>query len=803
VKAFFSDREGPLSPARILAAVAFLAAAYWVGSLFTAARALNDWLLPRYLAAWGGAALFGLSSYAVGLRIVGALWNPSDLRPGRRVLAIAAGVLVFVWGTFLVGICGGLGTFFFLAWPAVLLLIGLEPLAREGAAVWSALVDRRWQLSWMDALALVLGAIAFFAMYLPMLSVDNLNYDARWYQLAYAEHYTAAGGIVRLPEGPLQGAAPQLAILLYTWAWQLPNSAMFDRIELCLHVELLLTCVTIVSIPTLVQLLRPGVRATPIAALAFFLFPQIFMYDTGIQGAADHVAAFWSIPIWVALILFWKKLGWREATLVAIPIAGLALTKNSAVATLVPILLALLIRAGWRARSGVGVAVAELGRLLVLGLAFTTVHWLKNVIFYGDPVYPVLGNLFPTHPWTVDSAHRLQVFVDDNFKPVASFSINLRNAFKALWEYHYAPGYNYGDFHGGHPAFGSLFAASVLVLPFLRGTKRIWGLALLIHVGLLAWFYMAHNERFLQPAIPWMAAVTAATLGLAWASGSWLLRVGVVALIGAQVAGQADIPFFPTHRMNGRSTPFASTVELLGAGYRGDAAARTHVFKEWEQIGALLPIDAKVLVHDWPLRFGIRRQTVTDIMFGVQYGISYGHLGSLEALHEKFKEMGVTHVAWYSGVIDTNDSISGELLFRAYTHATTFQRTAAGWNVGTLPETPPKDVGHSVLVIGCGSPFKTGLYELSDLNASALPQAVTLPQFNPREETADLPSLAAKADWIAIETACNKPLDLGAFLPLGRRTAAPAMDLYVRKAPHVDPPPKPPEPAPQVDAGSP
>src|SRR6185295_10832223 len=54
--------------------------------------------------------------------------------------------------------------------------------------------------------------------------------------------------------------------------------------------------------------------------------------------------------------------------------------------------------AGARREAGVAIGVAA-----AVGLLATTPLWLKNWIWYGNPVFPFLHDVFPTHPWSADA----------------------------------------------------------------------------------------------------------------------------------------------------------------------------------------------------------------------------------------------------------------------------------------------------------------------------------------------------------------------------------------------------------------
>ena len=235
--------------------------------------------------------------------------------------------------------------------------------------------------------------------------------------------------------------------------------------------------------------------------------------------------------------------------------------------------------------------------------------------------------------------------------------------------------------------------------------------------------------------------------------------------------------------MNGARPVLERSIYLLGSGYRKDVAQRLLMYDDWAQVGAMLPVDARLLIHVWPLHLGIGRQTVTDNMFGGQLGLAYGRLGSIPAVHEKLKEMGVTHVSWREDFEDM-DSLAGELLFRTYAHLYTGERLYKnGWTVAPVPRQTPAPRSDRVLVVGCGYPYKTGLYTLEELSVPRPTLYVPMAQFTPSKTSPTPAMLIDEASYLAIENTCPIALNISGFTSLGPRRATPAMTLYARTIP--------------------
>ena len=232
--------------------------------------------------------------------------------------------------------------------------------------------------------------------------------------------------------------------------------------------------------------------------------------------------------------------------------------------------------------------------------------------------------------------------------------------------------------HGVTPAFGSLFTACWLLWPWLRVGRRLWAAVACAHVAILLWYVTAHQERYLLPLVPLMAAVVAATLALAWQQGSRVVRGLLVLLVMAQLGGAAVIPFLPTHRAH-QEAPLTRGVRLLGLTTGDQRGAHDSALHAWAEVGRALPRDAVVLLHRNLLHLGIDRRVVSDVV-PHQFGLSYAELGSLPAIHRELRAFGVTHVGFQAEGED-RDSLAGELLFRAFAlRGTAEPHEVAGWN---------------------------------------------------------------------------------------------------------------------------
>jgi len=734
----------------VAAALAALANTLW--PYFTDVFPLKLWLLPHVLSAWVGALVFAAASLSVGLRLQGLLF-PGPRRDGHVALAFATGGFAFMLGLTLLGHLHLFEPWLFWTYPAVLFLVGLEPLVEA--------LQRWWQasrftltLAWWEWPFLLLGLAALAVAVLPTLAPMNLNFDARWYHLGIAERYVAAGGIERSEEGLMMLAAPHLASVLYTWGQLRPGVSLLDHTLLCQQLEVVTLLGTLFAVPPLVRALSPRLGVVSRWAwVTVLLFPSLYVYDTALMGGADHVAAWWVPTALLAWVQAQQRGDARSWALVAMHVGAIALTKYTAAFFIIPVVA--LVFVGFVVRLVRERSVAPLKVALVAlatGLLVTSPLWLRNTLWYHNPLYPFAGALFPSTPWTEDSlAWAARFSADNGAMHHESFMAGVRATLTALWNYHLEL-YTWESFTKRLPIFGSLFTASVFVLPLIGRARRVWALVLVIHVGIALWFNLSHQLRYLIVMVPAMAAVAFVVFERAWRLG-WAARAGVGLVVALQLSVTAGVPFLNTHAMNGARSAFAYTIDQFTQGLgSGNPQARLEPFNDWERVGRELPKKARILYHNRISMTGLQHVTLSDEP-GVQYGLSYGRFPSMKAMHARLVEMGVSHLSW----MDENgppDSVAGELRFRAFAKEHVIDEPKGAWHYGQLAEPPAFERGDGVWFHGCGASYGTGLYRLADLTVPINYQKLPFP--SPRVAGGG-PDVQARAQYAVIETGCGGP----------------------------------------------
>jgi hypothetical protein len=729
---------------------------------------LQDWLSFRYLRASLAAAGFAFASlvggHAILVRVLGRTLPLAE----HVTIAFALGVFAFFLVSFAVGIAGGYGTWFFFGAPTVLVSFGASRFGRTVARFrrHATHLDLRGRLGPLGVGILALGVLGIALVWFPILTPQNASYDARWYHLGIAEQYVVRGGIQPFTEGWVNGAYPQLSSLLYAWAFSAPGD-LFDHVETAAHVELAIFFMTLLGVGALVR--RISGHRSPLAWVALFAFPGIFCYDSGLVLGADHVAALWAAPVFLLALRLSELPTKAYALLLGAVIAGALDTKYTAV-LLVPLPLALGI-----ASVLLGEHRRPLGRaaLVVIAtvLALTAPHWLKNLIYYADPLYPLLRGLFPARPWSEAAEAPLA-----GWYYLARVSFDLRGFVemaKTLVTFSFIP-HDFPQYHGNIPVFGSLFTLLTPALLFVPRRARLGWLFGGCYLGIGLWCFIHQYDRYLQVLVPWMAAGTAVVISWLFRQGG-VIRILVVVLVGLQAAWGAGVPFIPSHRT--AEAPIQKVVVDLLASRAGDAArARLMGYPEWQALGRALPKGATLLMHEEELALGVGAPVVHDHP-GSQGALYWGEPGATSPLEvwRLLRAHGVTHVAWATRLDHAHDTVAGALVFFDFvTHHADSLGVYGGFSLARLREEPPADEPPGeVAYFPCDPtpPFEPGLYPLGALSRSLddrRPMGRPVPGVG-------LSDALPRASFLVLDVRCHSPLsptDRGRFELLAARDKA-------------------------------
>lgn len=752
-------RSGRETLRQVGLALGLIAAVVIFGAVVHHHYPLEKWLVWKYAKAWLWALVWALACLAGGFELVRRLVPGPPLRE-RMLFGFAIGVYAFHLAMFLGGLAGIYGPVFAVALPVAFVAAGAKGLAEPLRR--AVRLRRRFPVPrprpWFYAPVVAFGVLCVLLLYVNQLTPKNASFDTQWYHLGLAEGWAVTGEIARSPEGSFVAALPQLSALLYTWAYLVPGLDYFEQIELAAHQEVVIFIATLASIPLLVRRLVPHARArVGLSWVALFLFPAIFIYDASLVTGSDHIAAFWAVPTFLAFLRAWPRLEPRACALLAAMLAAAILTKYQAASLVAFPAAGIAGRALWcaaRRRPHVRWLAGPLAAVAA-GLLLSAPHWLKNWVWYGDPFFPALYRHLELRPWHPDMAPLMEL----NWKrlvwrPEGTLLEQLWESARAVVTFSFRS-HARRQFHGQWPVFGSLFTLSVLLLPFLRRTRRVWALFLAANLGVFVWYYLSHVERYLQALVPWMAAVVAAVLVLAWERGR-LVRALVVPVVGLQVLWGADAWFLPTHAML-RDAPIREVARLASSGYRGDWADRERFFGGLQHFGDRLPEGATVLVHEYNPRLGLRARVVTD-MIGFQSGIHYGRQPSARAVYDQLRAFGVTHVVRLRGKSRGFDSLAGDLRFYEFVHrATERVEHRRGMELLRLRDEPPPDEATSkVAYLGCGPTYGRGLFDIARMTLPARsPERGVKPDRPIADGDDGLRAALAEAQFVVYDRRCK------------------------------------------------
>lgn len=764
---------------------------------------IQHWLFWRFASYWLSCAAFATCCLGLGHAVVRRITGPRLPLLQHLSVAFPIGVFAFELLMFSIGMFRLYQPWLFFVFPVVVIAATGPRLFKDARRWVTHLAAHRRRAPRVPLWKLLLpafGLLALALLYFGILSPDNVQFDSRWRHLAIPEDFAAYGGVRRFDEGWTGATGSHFHSFLYTWAWLFPGG-LFDHIELSQHIEFtIFLFTTLITIPAMVRWMVPGADPRLVWA-ARFLFPGVFLNDSNLSGNADHIAALFCAPLLFMTVRALRHLEPRYLLIVSMILPSLVMGKETATLMMAPMTIFLV--AGRAAQFAIqtarrridprrvgnwwkGPAVAVAGCLV-----FGAPHWLTNLVWHGDPFYPILHKYFSPYPWTADASYMYAAYLEVQMWAPPRTLAGIWETLGAVVDWSFVPN-DWKHHHGKVPVIGSLFTLLVPALLFLRGTRRAWFVVAWVHVGIFIWYSVHHQDRYLQSMMPWMAAVTATAIVLLWRQGGMFGRATLTLLVGAQVVWGGDIPFFT-------KKPIKRVVDLLAGGYDKAYDKRLNTQSSYAKIGKALPEGARVLLHENHAHLGINHSSVSDWSTW-QYGLSYGLLDSPRAVYDALKELGVTHIHWPNSRSRAWDSVASDLMFYDFVNRRAVKPKKFGKT--TLVEMPKKaPVGpeawdDSVAVIGCSRGYASGIYKVGDLQTKEFgPDKLTFAA--PRTAAAKRPSpteidgLLAKVAYVVLDPSCHakdKPKIKAAFDHVASRTRVPKnsnvlYELYIKKLP--------------------
>lgn len=679
---------------------------------------IRDWLFWPYAYLWLAVALFSLACVSLGFAVLRRSWGERLDWPVLETMlqSFVVGLVGFTLAMYAGGAIGIYGAPFAIGLVLVMIAVGARPLlsyGREVRAVEPA-APRASRIS--TYLVWGAGTACVALAYLQAMTPNAINYDGSWYHVPAAQDYAREGRIVPF-YSDYNRAFPHLATFVYAWGAMLPRLSAPLRWTLALHLEFLCFLWTLAGVAAAARWLIDDAKKPALWA-AFFLFPAIFVYDHNMGGAADHVLAVFAAPCFLAVMRALPRLDPRACALAGVTFAGAVLTKYQAVywiAGLGVILLVAWVRL-WSGRRGLALPEERAARTrqLVVGpallaatvLVLTSPHFVKNLIFYHNPFYPLAQTIFtdsyPQHP---KSAFFMEtIFAQPEHQLQGTFLERVKGALVLGLTCSFQPHYS---FTRDTPMLGSLFVLLLPVAFFAEKKRRLWLGIIATYVATVAWAWTYVVDRYLQAVVPMMAAVTAALIVRGWQLG-WPGRLALVPLVALQVVWGGDALFYSgTQRLT-------SAVNLINTGYEKLAKTRfDNYFSGALSASKAMPKQARVLLHSERINLGFDRPIIFDAP-GMQGLVYYDDLAGPNALYELYRRLGVTHLAWRASA-RSEHSKQGEILFAMFVAREAKKRTTYGdFQLAEMPATAPPPDGPLRAVL-LGTSYANGLYDVAQL----------------------------------------------------------------------------------------
>lgn len=690
----------------VCSALAMDGGLFWI---FNRDQPVLDSPLSQYALALAIAALFACSSWSLGLLIVKKLLPGRTRLDERLALGFVFGILAFHFCVWLLGVLGLLNRPACLLLPLVFLVAGARnawSMRRRISQLGGVLANRRRPQT-RGVKAHWLGAFTLFVLAGHCLTTASIGYDSAWYHLPVAEIYAARHAIRPFADGWYLGAFPQLASVMYAWGMVVAREPALG-LTTSAFIELTFVASAIFGVIPCVRALSPVRGRATWAWATIALFPAVYLYPPRIE--ADYAAAAFAPALLLLTLRAYRRFEVRELVGWATVLGGVSLVKYSAVSLLAFPVLLIGIRACHRLitpANGRRTAALALGAAAGTFLLVTTPHWLKNLVFYGDPLFPQLSG---AGAFTTVTRQYYLDFLKALWRPTPGWP-GVVETVRAMATFSFEP-HEYANYNAGHPIFGSLFSATLLPLLVLTRARRalVWQGAVLL--GVCVWFRIHHQDRYLLALLPWMCAVTGATIReLCWHGP--LLRAIAAAACALQfaVGVRWAIKLVPLDAIRGAL--WAPTI----------ADWRANQLQRWPtmvRVGRSLPPGATLMVHDERIRLGLERNSLSDAQ-GWQTRMSFVELGNSARIYDRLMALGVTHL-FAQGHSDGQDTVGSDLVYYSFFYR--YGTSTTEVEVRHMPAARPSEERADTrlaFVQSCGAVSSpTGLYRVIDLDDAQL-----------------------------------------------------------------------------------
>lgn len=321
-----------------------------------------------------------------------------EVRLQRRLMAIGLGILTLSLATFGLGILGCLQRGVFVALLGIMVLVGGWPLLRSRSQLSSAHLEPAEPFCWGAWPLVPLGSLALLAVLIPagiLWAHDGRGFDCLEYHLQLPREYLDAGRIFRIGHNAYSHF-PQNAEMLYLLAMVLRG----DAIEGMYLGQIINLSLGLTFLAGLHSLCRRWGRLPAWLAVAAVGGPQWFYVTT-----IAYVECYLLLMFVLALIALMPRVdgglpGWRSCLLAGVFVGGACGGKYTALVMVVPVIVLFML--GLKKR--LPHLVVFFGTTLVV---FSP--WLvKNLIWNGNPIFPLAARTLGPSDWTDEQLQRWQ-----------------------------------------------------------------------------------------------------------------------------------------------------------------------------------------------------------------------------------------------------------------------------------------------------------------------------------------------------------------------------------------------------------
>jgi|SRR5215213_648269 len=298
----------------------------------------------------------------------------------------------------------------------------------------------------------------------------------------------------------------------------------------------------------------------------------------------------------------------------------------------------------------------------LLALAVASPWYIKNTIWFHNPIYPfVTGEVAEFGPngvryFNADDERKLDAYFEAARKAipdvVAAQQQELANAANSrlerhpmrLWEFFFRP----NAYLMAEPyQFPNYLFLIIPIIVFLKPDKWIWWLLILALGFVFSVTATAWISRYLVPAYPALTIVASYTLCRLSTRLSPRLavakRIPVYALILALVAVITNSYLLFRH--------FNSDHYVTGTVSRHEFLTRLSFYQPLEFVNRELPSTARVMMIGAQMNYGLNRPYCADeSWFTTKWRRLLVQNDSLEAVNERLKQQGFTHIIYGHGL---------------------------------------------------------------------------------------------------------------------------------------------------------